>query len=367
VATFYTLSAAIPDGRWASAKLAPSPHPAAAVHLTLLVPEMIWPEPEDRLTLGGLTAPGLEWLLAHSVRNRLPARPFEQALAAAFSVHDGALGPLRLLGEGEEAARSGHWLCADPVHLRFHHERIVLADAGAFDLAREEADALAAALNAEFGDVGSFHVADTRRWYLRLNDAVDHPAAPLSAVAGRRVDGELSGGARPLARWLNEVQMFLHGQPVNAAREAAGLPAVNSLWLWGGGALPDPAAPFTSVLGDEPLAAGLARAAGIPGQGKPAGLAALPADAGARPLVVLDSLLPRVIHEDGDGWRDTLGRLDADWFAPLKNALGRRVDRVSLIAPTIYGELRYTLGAGERWKCWKSGRPLAEIAAELAA
>jgi hypothetical protein len=253
------------------------------------------------------------------------------------------------------------------VHLRFHHERIVLADAGAFDLAREEADALAAALNGEFGDVGSFHVADTRRWYLRLNDAVDHPAPPLSAVAGRRVDGELSGGARPLARWLNEVQMFLHGQPVNAAREAAGQPAVNSLWLWGGGTLPAPVAPYTSIHGDPPLAAGLARAAGIPGHGTPAGLAALPADAGARPLVVLDPLLPRVIQEDSDGWRETLGRLDADWFAPLKNALGRRVDRVSLIAPTIYGEVRYSIGAGERWKFWKSGKPLADTAKELAA
>ena len=337
------------------------------MHLTLLVPELIWPEPDDRLTFGGLSAPGLEWLLAHAARERAPARAFEHALAAAFAVDDGALAPLRLLGEGEEAARNGHWLCADPVHLRFHHERIVLADAGAFDLAREESEALAAALNAEFGDTGTFHVADTRRWYLRLNAAVDHSAEPISAVAGRRVDGELSGGARPLARWLNEVQMFLHGQPVNAAREAAGQPAVNSLWLWGGGALPAPAAPYTSVHGNEPLAAGLARAAGIPHHGTPAGLETLPAEAGARPLVVLDTLLPRVIYEDAEGWRDALTRLDAGWFGPLRNALGRGVDRISLVAPTLYGELRYTIGPGERWKFWKSGRPLADTAKELAA
>ncbi len=367
MATFYTLCAAIPAGCSAGAKLAPFPRPTAAVHLTLLVPELIWPEPDDRLTFGGLSAPGLEWLLAHAGRERLPARAFEDSLAAAFAVHDGGLAPLRLLGEGEEAARNGYWLCADPVHLRFHHERIVLADAGAFDLAHEEAEALAAALNAEFGDTGSFHVADARRWYLRLNAALDHPAEPISAVAGRRIDGELGGSARPLARWLNEVQMFLHGQPVNAAREAAGQPAVNSLWLWGGGALPAPATPYTSVHGDDPLAAGLARAAGIPGHGAPAGLAALPADAGARPLVVLDALLPRVIYEDSDGWRDSLTRLDSDWFAPLKNALGRSVDRISLVAPTLYGELRYTIQPGERWKFWKSCQPLAETAKELAA
>ncbi|NJD25329.1 MAG: hypothetical protein FIB06_07965 [Betaproteobacteria bacterium] len=334
------------------------------MHLTLLVPELVWPEPADAFTLGKLPLPGLEWLLARAVAERAPARPYEAALAGTFGVA-GALGALRLLGEGEEAARSGHWLCADPVHLRFHHERIILADAGAFDLDRAEADALAAALNAEFADVGTFHVGDARRWYLRLHDAVDHPVPPLSAVAGRRVDGALS--ALPLARWLNEVQMFLHGQPANVERAAAGQPAVNSLWLWGGGTLPAPASTFTSVFGGGPLAAGLARASGMAHAAAPDSLAELPATAGERPLVVLDALLPRVIYEDGDGWRTAHNRLDETWFVPLKNALGRRVDRASLIAPTIYGEIHYTVGSGERWKFWKRARPLADTAKELAA
>ena len=84
---------------------------------------------------------------------------------------DAPFGALRLLGEGSEDARSGHWLCADPVHLRFHQERIILADAGAFDLADDEAHGIVAALNAEFADIGQFHVASARRWYLRLNVA----------------------------------------------------------------------------------------------------------------------------------------------------------------------------------------------------
>jgi hypothetical protein len=335
------------------------------VHLTLLVPELIWPEPDDRFTFGDLIVPGLEWLLSRTACERRPTRPFELALAAAGGLDSSALAPLRLLGEGDEAAKSGHWLCADPVHLRFHHERIVLADAGAFDLDVDEAEALVAALNAEFADIGSFHVADARRWYLRLNAAVDHPVPPISAVAGRRVDGDLSGGALPLARWLNEVQMFLHGHPVNAAREAAGQPAVNSLWLWGGGTLPAPAAGFTGVFADHPLAAGLARAAGLPHAATPAGLADLPS--GPRPLVVLDTLLPRVLHEDGSGWRGEIERLEAAWFAPLGKRLGHGVDRVSLIAPTIYGELHYALTAGQRWHFWKSAQPLAASARSLAA
>ena len=37
---------------------------------------------------------------------------------------------------------------------------------------------------------------------------------------------------------MNEAQMILHTHPVNAEREARGMPAVNSVWLWGGGTLP---------------------------------------------------------------------------------------------------------------------------------
>ena len=348
----------------ASPEVFPAP---LSVHLTLLVPELIWPEPADQLALGNLTTPGLEWLLARARHERRPRRPFERILADCFGMSNAPFGALRLLGEGSEDARSGHWLCADPVHLRLHQESIILADAGAFDLEADEARCLAAALNAEFADIGKFHVASTRRWYLRLNVPVDHPVEPISAVAGRRVAGEINGIALPLTRWLNEVQMFLHRHPLNELREQIGQPAINSLWLWGGGSLPTAmAANFSAVFSNDPLAAGFARAAGLPLHARSGSLAALLPLAGERPLVLIDQLLPYVVSEDGEGWRSALEQLDADWFAPLKKALGKQVDRISLIAPTVYGELRYTLTAGDHWKLWKSGKPIAETARELA-
>jgi len=357
----------------ASPEVFPAP---LSVHLTLLVPELIWPEPADEHALGKLAAPGLEWLLARARSERSARRPFEKVLADCFGMANAPFGALRLLGEGAKEARSGHWLCADPVHLRFYQERIILADAGAFDLEEDEAQGLVEALNAEYGDVGQFHAASARRWYLRLNVPVDHPAEPISAVAGRRVDGELNGSALPLTRWLNEVQMFLHGHPVNERREAAGQPAINSLWLWGGGTLPATAAPeFSAVFSDAPLAAGLARAAGIALHGRPDNLATVIAKGGERPLVVLDQLLSRVLYENSKGWRSDFSQLESDWFAPLKKALGGKVSRalkeaplgcISLIAPTVYGELRYTLTGSDRWKLWKSGKAIAETAKELA-
>ena len=338
------------------------------MRLTLLVPELIWPEPNDQLTLGKLAAPGFEWLVAHAEFSRQPRRAFEDTLADQFGLSDAPFGALRLLGEtGKRQVEDGHWLCADPVHLRLYQERIILAAASAFDLGADEADAIVAALNAEFADVGEFRAASSGRWYLRLKEPVDHPVAPLSAVAGRRVAGEINSSALPLTRWLNEVQMFLHTHPLNAQREQAGQPAINSLWLWGGGRLPDTMAPsFSAVFSGDPLAIGLARAAGLPAHDRPASLAALPATTGKNPLVILDQLLPRVLYEDGEGWRTAFEKLENDWFAPLQKALGKQVDRVSLIAPTIYGELHYTVDASQRWKFWKSAPPIQNIAEQLA-
>lgn len=338
------------------------------VRLTLLVPELIWPEPNDQLTLGKLSVPGFEWLASRANFQRRPKRTFETALARQLDMSDAPFGALRLLGEATgEAARDGHWLCADPVHLRFHHERIILADAGAFELDEEEARSLTNALNETFADVGTFHVATARRWYLRLHEAVEHSAEPLSAMAGRRIDGELSGKESKLTRWLNEVQMFLHHHPVNERRQAEGKPAINSLWLWGGGTLPDQStAAWSAVWSDNPLARGLARATGIPVENLPTDLGALlERTQGDRQLVVLDPLLGPVLYEDGEGWKAAWQALDNDWFAPLHAKLGL-FESVTVIAPTIYGQLTWTLQGKDRWKFWRQSRPLVALAKELA-
>ena len=347
------------------------------MRLTLVVPELLWPEPSDQTTYTGAQAPGLQWLLARRPVQRQKNQPWEFALAALFGRSgDAPLGALRLLGEAPALAaraREGCWLNADPVHLRFHQERIVLADAGAFELVEAEAAAFIATLNREFADVGEFHLAEPRRWYVRLHQASDHAALPLSAVAGRRMDGDLpEGGHARLRQWLNEIQMVLHGHPVNEQRQAAGHPAVNSLWLWGAGELPPAptteAAPFTGVWAGQPLARGLARAAGIHDHPPAAGLSALLAQASPKdhPLVILDDLLAPTSYEDSAAWLEALARLEAQWFAPLRTALGGKVSELTLIAPTIFGQLTWHLTGADRWRFWRRPQPLAALANQLA-
>ena len=59
----------------------------------------------------------------------------------------------------------------------------------------------------------------------------------------------------------NEVQMAWFQHPVNEAREARGLPAVNSIWFHAQGTLKPVGKPFARVLSASPAALGLARAA----------------------------------------------------------------------------------------------------------
>lgn len=345
--------------------------PSPAVRPTLLIPELIWPEPDDQLTLGNFQPPALSWLLAHAHLNQHARRSFELALADAFGLTtengQAPLAALRRLGDGHANAQTAHWLCAEPVHLRFHHERIVLADAGAFDLDIEESQALIADLNQQFADIGEFVLADAKRWYLRLHQPVEHAVLPISAMAGRRIDGDLPKGDPTLTRWLNEVQMFLHGHPVNEARQGQGKPAINSIWLWGGGKLPTTlASPFSSVLAEHPIGRGLARLSGLPLL-PISELANIDAKKlGARPFIVLDTLLAPVLYEDGPGWQAAASQLDTQALAPLRRALGKSMTAIDLIAPTVYGEIRACIQAGERWKFWKKPRPLAAFARQFA-
>ena len=211
--------------------------------LTLFIPELLWPEPADKLTLDSVDTPALNWLLG---RNQVDVLPFvapETSLARCFGYRNRIpYGALRQAGEMASQVNTisqTEWICADPVHLRFHQERIILADAGAFEITEDEAFSLIAGLNQHFGEVGEFHAATPRRWYLRLNQPCDLDTQPLSQVAGRRMDGELQNHGQ-MTRWLNEVQMYLHTHPINQAREAQGLPSINSLWLWGCGQVDAP-------------------------------------------------------------------------------------------------------------------------------
>jgi hypothetical protein len=353
------------------------------MQLTLLVPELIWPEPDDRDTLEALVCPALNTLLARSRLTRRPPQSLEATLTDAFGHPEGApYGAFRLLGELETRIdpANDYWIAADPVHLRFHQERLILADSGSFGISLEEARALADALNTQLSDVGRFHVATAERWYLQCAESAGLDAAalsgfdvpPLSAVAGRRIERLLpeTAQARELRKLLNEAQMILHTHATNQQRENEGRLPINSLWLWGAGSLPPRSASnFDAVWSSNPLALGLARAAGVPTHPLPLDAATLFAHAAAQAshLVVLDDLLGPAQYENGEAYRAGITGLECRWFAPLRTALAKgRIRQLCIEAPTAYATLAWESRRRDQWKLWRRPQPPAVLAKELA-
>jgi len=353
------------------------------MQLTLLVPELIWPEPDDRGTLDDLDCPALNTLLARSRRTSRPPQSFEATLADAFGHQEGApYAAFRLFGELETRIDPANdcWIAADPVHLRFHQERLILADSGSFGISLGEAHALADALNSQLSDVGRFHVASAERWYLQLVASAGPDAAalssfdvpPLSAVAGRRIERLLpeTTQARELRKLLNEAQMILHTHATNQQRESEGRLPINSLWLWGAGSLPPRSkSNFDAVWSSNPLALGLARAAGVPTHPLPLDAATLFAHTAAQTshLVVLDELLGPAQYENGEAYRTGITGLECRWFAPLHSALAKgRIGQLHIEASTAYATLAWESRRRDQWKLWRRAQPLAALAKELA-
>jgi len=348
------------------------------MQLTLLVPELIWPEPDDRETLDDLACPALNTLLARSRLMRRPPQSMEATLADAFGQPEGAsYAAFRLLGEPNAPVEAGQtcWINADPVHLRFHQDQVILADSGSFGIELDEARALADELNRQLSDTGYFHVAAADRWYLQLVDSTpldgfENP--PLSAVAGRRIERLLpeTPQARLLRTLHNEAQMLLYAHPINQQRENAGRMPINSLWLWGAGTLPPRReCDFDGVWSLNPLALGLARAAGVKTHPVPSDAATLfeHAAADTHHLIVLEDLLGPVQYENGANYCAALIGLEERWFAPLRAALASgKIKQLNIEASTAYAALNWESNRSDQWKLWRRPQSLAHVAQELA-
>ena len=134
------------------------------------------------------------------------------------------------------------WIHADPVNLQADMDRAILSDSQTLRIRQEEAEKLVNELNKHFAaDDLSIVMADENNWFIMLEDC-NLETTPLSRAVARNINhlmptGEAAAGWR---RLLNEAQMLLHMSEVNQRREESGETTVNSLWLWGEGALPHP-------------------------------------------------------------------------------------------------------------------------------
>jgi hypothetical protein len=174
----------------------------------------------------------------------------------------------RQLDAGDAAQSS--WLRVDPAHIAPDMGGArMLSHGDSLALTAEDSAQLLPALRPLFGDAGfALDAPRPSRWYLRLPRESKLPAfAPPAEVLGEDLFAHLPEGdlGRRWRALLTETQVVLHNHPWNAMRASLGKPAVNSLWFWGAGALPDfVRTHYRQVKGNEILLRALANAAGVP-------------------------------------------------------------------------------------------------------
>lgn len=284
--------------------------------------------------------PALERMLARgeSVGSRLPA----ESLAPFFGLEPRQLAPAPFMHLADGGSADGDYrLSAGFVHLAPDRDRLVLMPESVLQASDEERTALAAAFNAMYSAEGwKLEVNSQGRAYLRCPKPLDTVTHEPEAIAGQPVLEYMPAGADAvtLKQLMNEIQMLFHTHGVNVAREEAGRPLINSLWLWGGGTLPKRGVPHASVkvMSDLPLARGLAVWAGI----KPEA----PAIHEVRPdhLVALEAA-------------DVVS-LERDWFAPLFAQL--KSGKLKKLSVYLGGVGIFELDSAAARRFWRRARPM---------
>ncbi len=289
--------------------------------LSLVVPGLCGPIPGPEIIETAAT-PLIE-LLKQFTRFRTSGRDYSSQLAGLFGLNiEGGFPDAALTLLAFDGAPGEHcWIHADPVNLQADMDRAVLSDSQTLDIGRDEAERLVDELNAHFAADGlSVVMADENNWLIRL-DACDLITTPLSLAVGRNVNHLLPKGAAAgdWKRLLNEIQMLLHISEVNQAREQRGLAAVNSLWLWGEGLLPQPGSTdVTHVYTDDAAATGIAKLGAVRHSTliDPIALAYAMRNAG-HSVAVIKQLDGPCNYGDTTAWLDEMLDLVADWLNPL--------------------------------------------------
>jgi hypothetical protein len=300
--------------------------------LHLLIPGLLGPWQDIRQQdLPELKVPALERLLSRATRQRLDVIGSDATLFSLFGLpvpdaRDLPVAAVTRLADGSDPG-SDWWLRADPVHLCADRWKVLLFDARNLNISSAEAGSLTAQFNETFAADGWFLEAlRPQRWYLRGKEDPGLRTYPLAEVIRCDIKPFLPTGAtaRHWRSLLTETQMLFHGATVNAEREARGLPAINSVWFWGGGHLPQGArSSGQGLYANDALTRGLAQLARVPVNPLPENAAEWyhASKAEAATLVVLE--VTRFDQADDNilAWVEHVNALEQNWFAACEEML----------------------------------------------
>lgn len=255
-------------------------------------------------------------------------------------------------GASDERA-TGFWLRAQPIHFAAGLDRLTtVVLRGATRMSEEERTLLEPIFIEHLQSSGlQLHHASNDEWLLRSEVSLQlQTVSPEFAAANPRAEILPRGpDAGALRRLMTEMQMLLHEHPVNARRQARGLPVINAIWIHGEGRLGErmlgdtAPASLPEAWGEDLYLRGIYRLHGKP-------IKALPADATTL-FSQLQGASVAVIEVPD------LDVLESQWLAPMSRALrGGAIAKLTL----MLDEWQVTADRVAMFKLWRRERPPME-------
>ena len=152
------------------------------------------------------------------------------------------------LTDGQQlATRTGvsthdkYFAIATPLHAALGLSDLTPMEPESIGLSEDASRALCEAAHALLTQDGiAFQFVNATTWLIELPAQLDVITERPDWIIGEALRQNFPRGsdARKLERWMNELQMLLHAHPVNEARAASRLPAINVVWMWAFGSHP---------------------------------------------------------------------------------------------------------------------------------
>ena len=231
------------------------------------------------------------WLARAAIRRTAPTRPLLDRVIDPLGLPQPATGLAALRMWGQTGERPTVWVAAaDPVYLEPRLDHLCLHGLGPEAVSKADMRGVFDHLQAVLGDDAGIGFARIGKYgYLRADRPFATADSPTEVVDGRLPNDFLPAGegAGAFRKRLSEIEMALHDAGVNRRREAAGLPPINSLWIWGGGRARDgDAQACPPLFSDDPLLQGYWLSRGGSAQAWPGSMAVC-ATAAAGPFVAV--------------------------------------------------------------------------------
>ena len=355
-----------------------------SIALTLSIPELLNPlrVKEANEALETLKLPALQTFVAKA--DSFAAKPQSPYALSSYLFHqpvvldcNAALASVMASVEIENYDSSVYWLRVDPVQMIADRDSLVLIPSQDLAISEAESKALLATFNAHFEqDKVVLEYATAQHWYLRMAFPVDLNTHTLDSVAYQPVDERYPSGnaANYWRKMINETQMLFFTHPVNEARREAGLPEINSIWVWGEGLLNESAIverPEARVWSNNVYLQGLATLANASVASSPANYAEWKAkkdsltaqNAGggdiSHHMIQLDDLSNTLNTMQQSDWLNALYLLEKEWFEPLLCAM--KNGKIGSLLLEFGGEFRYHMTPNYLNRFWRLKSSLKKL------